>query len=65
MGIVGGSGVGDCPVKAMVRFTRSVNRLQIKPGAPGVEVAEVVGEHLKLVSTEVTIVPQNVVVARS
>ena len=38
---------------------------KIKPGAAGVEVAEVVGENLQLVSAEVTIIPQHVVVARS
>ena len=39
--------------------------LQPKPGAAGVEVAEIVGENLQLVGAEVAVVPQHVVVARS
>ena len=39
--------------------------LQLKPGAAGVEVAQVVGENLQLVSTEVAVIPQDMVVAGS
>ena len=39
--------------------------LQLKPSAAGVEVAQIVGKNLQLVSTEVAVVPQHVVVARS
>ena len=41
------------------------NGVKVKPGAAGVKVAKVVGENLQLISAEVAVVPQHVVVAGS
>ena len=36
----------------------------IIPGAPAVQVAEIIGQHLQVVSSEIVVVPQHLVVAR-
>ena len=66
VGVVGGGGVRDCPgqeTSAWNMSSKEFNQELASPGAPRVEVTEVVGQDLQLVSREVTVVPQDVVVA--
>lgn len=65
VGVVGWSRIGYSPTGWTIQNWSKTNGVKFKPGAAGVEVAKVVGENLQLISAEVAVIPQHVVVARS
>ena len=63
VGVVGWCWVGYRPTRQGIQYWQKM--MQLKPGAAGVEVAQIVGKNLQLVSAEVAVVPQDMVMAGS